>query len=174
MSDSPQSAEYNMIYGGHMLQLTLPRHFGASFGEFEFDWLKLYGPAYWIKACFGVSWLHRRPLPYLVASQQDRLIIADPVALQYIFNISNFEKGSTRNMILHLMNGNFSLRCVKGKIIPTNNTWQNVLNHLYNMGDTHKRFCAAMNNKFNAPIVRRYQSVFERLAHEANLFTTSK
>ncbi|KAJ6522716.1 cytochrome P450, partial [Mycena capillaripes] len=162
MSDSPQSlAKYNMIYGGmcvggiviillhwalrprsiirkivgppspswifgNMLQLTLPRHFG----EFEFEWLKLYGPVYRIKACFG----------------QDRLMIADPVALQYIFNSSNFEKGPTRNMILHLMNGDLSLSCVKG--------------------DTHKRFRAAMNNKFNAPIVRRYQSVFERLAHE--------
>ncbi|KAF7355997.1 Cytochrome P450 [Mycena venus] len=172
MSDSPQSpAKYNMIYGGmsiirkivgppspswifgHMLQLTLPRRFGAGFGEFEFKWLKLYGPVYRIKACFG----------------QDRLMIADPVALQYIFNSPDFEKGPTRDMLLHLMNGDLSLSCVKGKIIPPSNTWQNVLNHLYNIGDTHKRFRAAMNNKFNAPIVRRYQSVFESLAHEATL-----
>ncbi|KAJ7879816.1 cytochrome P450 [Mycena leptocephala] len=166
MSDSPQSTEkYDMIYGGmcvgaiviillhwalrprsiirkivgppspswifgHMLQLTLPRPFGAGFGKFEFEWLKLYGPVYRIKACFG----------------QDRLMIADPVAQQYIFNSPNFEKGPTRHMVLHLMNGDLSLSCVKG--------------------DTHKRFRAAMNNKFNAPIVRRYQSVFERLAHE--------
>lgn len=95
-------------------------------------------------------------------------MIADPVALQYIFNSPNFEKGPTRHMVLHLMNGDLSLSCVKGKIIPTNSTWQNVLNQLCNIGDTHKRFRAAMNNKFNAPIVRRYQSVFERLAHEAS------
>ncbi|KAJ6517890.1 cytochrome P450 [Mycena vitilis] len=51
---------------GHMRQLL----FAARYGEYEFAWQKLYGPLYEIRGCFG----------------QQRLMVADPVALQYLLN----------------------------------------------------------------------------------------
>lgn len=37
-------------YTGNMLQLML----SPTYGDYEFDWQKLYGPVYRLKGCFGV------------------------------------------------------------------------------------------------------------------------
>ncbi|KAJ7926353.1 cytochrome P450 [Mycena leptocephala] len=111
---------------GHMLQLMLP----LQYGDHEFQWQKAYGPVYRIKGCFG----------------QDRLIISDPVAIQYILNTTNFDHAPIFHHTIYLAEGGQSLSYVQG--------------------NTHKRFRAAMNVGFNAAAVRKYQPVFENLAHE--------
>ncbi|KAF7354135.1 Cytochrome P450 [Mycena venus] len=58
---------------GHILQLILP----PQYGDYEFRWQDKFGPVYRIKGCFG----------------EDRLLVADPAALQYILNSPNFERG---------------------------------------------------------------------------------
>ncbi|KAF8210037.1 cytochrome P450 [Mycena galopus ATCC 62051] len=111
---------------GHMLQLMLP----LQYGDHEFQWQKTYGPVYRIKGCFG----------------QDRLIISDPVAIQYILNTTNFDHAPIFRHTIYLAEGGQSLSYVQG--------------------NTHKRLRAAMNVGFNAAAVRKYQPVFENLAHE--------
>ncbi|KAJ7926314.1 cytochrome P450 [Mycena leptocephala] len=111
---------------GHMLQLMLP----LQYGDHEFQWQKTYGPVYRIKGCFG----------------QDRLIISDPVAIQYILNTTNFDHAPIFHHTIYLAEGGQSLSYVQG--------------------NTHKRLRAAMNVGFNAAAVRKYQPVFENLAHE--------
>ncbi|KAK7007953.1 hypothetical protein R3P38DRAFT_3593030, partial [Favolaschia claudopus] len=56
-----------------MLQLTL----SATYGEYEFEWLKKYGSVYRIKGLFG----------------EDRLVIADTAALQCMLNREHFALG---------------------------------------------------------------------------------
>ncbi|KAF7354254.1 Cytochrome P450 [Mycena venus] len=58
---------------GNLAELLLP----SSYGQNEFAWTKSFGPVYRVKGCFG----------------QDRLVISDPVALQYITNSPNFQLG---------------------------------------------------------------------------------
>ncbi|KAJ7843795.1 cytochrome P450 [Mycena olivaceomarginata] len=58
---------------GNMRQLMLPH----TYGDYEFEWQKKYGPVYRFKGCFG----------------QDRLMISDPVALQHILNSPQFKFG---------------------------------------------------------------------------------
>ncbi|KAJ7926341.1 cytochrome P450 [Mycena leptocephala] len=100
---------------GHMLQLMLP----LQYGDHEFQWQKAYGPVYRIKGCFG----------------QDRLIISDPVAIQYILNTTNFDHAPIFHHTIYLAEGGQSLSYVQG--------------------NTHKRFRAAMNVGFNAAAVRK-------------------
>jgi hypothetical protein len=77
---------------GNLAQLILPR----SYGDLEFEWQKQYGPVYRIKGCFGVSWsrMHGFP-PFNLIFQQDRLIISDPLSLQFILNGSSFQRSPT-------------------------------------------------------------------------------
>ncbi|KAJ7904207.1 cytochrome P450 [Mycena leptocephala] len=109
---------------GHMLQLLLP----PQYGDYEFIWQKLYGPVYRLKGCFG----------------QDRLMISDPLALQYMVNSPHFDHGPILENGINLM---FDENCV-----------------LAMKGETHKRFRAALNIGFTAAAVRNYQPVFERVA----------
>ncbi|KAJ7310834.1 hypothetical protein DFH08DRAFT_718578 [Mycena albidolilacea] len=81
-------------YTGHMLQLMLP----PTYGHYEFDWQKLYGPAYRLKGCFG----------------QDRLMFSDPVSLQSILNSSHFAFGPTLENFLYLLFDDKSLVQVNG------------------------------------------------------------
>jgi len=67
--DIPGPPSPSWIFG-HMQQLLLSPQYGAQ----EFQWLNEYGSVYAVKGCFG----------------QDRLIVADPVALQYVLNSSKF------------------------------------------------------------------------------------
>ncbi|KAF8142227.1 cytochrome P450 [Mycena galopus ATCC 62051] len=80
---------------GHMLQLILPH----TYGDYEFEWLKLYGLVYRLKGCFG----------------QDRLMISDPVALQHILNNPHqFKPGPNLENIFHLVYGERSVISASG------------------------------------------------------------
>ncbi|KAK7028672.1 cytochrome P450 [Favolaschia claudopus] len=59
-----------VVRSGHLLQLRLP----LQIGDHEFTWLKKFGPVYRIKGSFG----------------EDRLMVADPAALQHILNSGAF------------------------------------------------------------------------------------
>ncbi|KAJ7032949.1 cytochrome P450 [Mycena alexandri] len=109
---------------GHMLQLLL----SPTYGDYEFQWQKLYGPFYRVKGCFG----------------QQRLMISDPIAMQYILNSQDFHFGPNLENIVRMMYGTKSV-----------------------MGETeenHKRLRAALNLGFTAAAVRNYQPVFAKAA----------
>ncbi|KAJ6529931.1 cytochrome P450 [Mycena vulgaris] len=74
---------------GNLLQLFL----SESYGDYEFNWLKLYGPIYRIKGCFG----------------QDRLMVSDPAAMQHILNSPHFVYAPVMQHISNLMFGEKSL-----------------------------------------------------------------
>ncbi|KAF8214803.1 cytochrome P450 [Mycena galopus ATCC 62051] len=78
---------------GHMLQLLLPR----TYGDYEFEWQKLYGPIYRLRGCFG----------------QERLMTSDPVSLQYILNSPHFAFGPLMEKLVHLLHGKESIMGVK-------------------------------------------------------------
>ncbi|KAJ7122200.1 cytochrome P450 [Mycena epipterygia] len=109
---------------GNMLQLLL----SPVYGEHEFDWQKSYGPIYRLKGCFG----------------QDRLMVSDPIASQYIVNSPHFKQGPVLENINTWLFG-------KEAVIILN-------------GEKHRRLRAALNVGFTASAVRQYQSVFERVA----------
>ncbi|KAJ7106642.1 cytochrome P450 [Mycena epipterygia] len=107
-----------------MLQLFLT----PVYGEHEVKWQNLYGPIYRLKGCFG----------------QDRLMVADPLALQFILNTPNFEHSPLLQQVVDLMFGMDSVICLKG--------------------EGHRRVRAALNPGFSASAVRGYQPVFEKVA----------
>ncbi|KAJ7113163.1 cytochrome P450 [Mycena epipterygia] len=109
---------------GNMFQLFLT----PVYGEYEFKWQKLYGPIYRLKGCFG----------------QDRLMVADPLALQYILNSPHFEHSPLLQHLLDLIHEKDSVICLKG--------------------ERHRRVRAALNPGFSASAVRGYQPVFEKVA----------
>ncbi|KAJ7927011.1 cytochrome P450, partial [Mycena leptocephala] len=109
---------------GNMRQLLLP----SKYGEYEFGWQKLYGPVYRLKGCFG----------------QDRLMVSDPVSLQYILNSPHFTFGPTLEDIIYLSLGK-----------------RNVM--LANDHD-HKRLRAALNVGFTAAAIRNKLPVLEKVA----------
>ncbi|KAJ7103858.1 cytochrome P450, partial [Mycena epipterygia] len=109
---------------GHMRQLLL----SPVYGEVEFGWQKLYGPLYRIKGCFG----------------QDRLMVSDPIAFQYIVNSPHFKPGPVLESMSTWLFGEKSVTLLQG--------------------ETHRRLRAALNAGFTANAVRRYQPVFEKVA----------
>ncbi|KAJ7113165.1 cytochrome P450 [Mycena epipterygia] len=112
---------------GNMLQLFLP----PAYGEYEFKWQKLYGPIYRLKGCFGVSSIPLSLIPILHSpSQQDRLMVADPLALQYILNSPHFEHSPLLEHLLDLLYEMDSVICLKG--------------------EGHRRVRAALNPGFSA------------------------
>ncbi|KAJ7200096.1 cytochrome P450 [Mycena pura] len=111
---------------GNMLQLLLPLHYG----DYEFAWQKKFGPVYLIKGCFG----------------EDRLMISDLQALQYIFNSPHFGRGPAPENAMNLLLDKNAVVAVKG--------------------ETHKRFRAALNIGFTPSAVRNYQPIFERVAEK--------
>ncbi|KAJ7627967.1 cytochrome P450, partial [Mycena polygramma] len=111
---------------GHMLQLLLP----DQYGDYEFSWQKAYGPIYRLTGCLC----------------QERLMVSDPVALQYILNSPHFEHGPTIENAMHLMFEENAVMATKG--------------------ETHKRFRAALNAGFGPAAVRNYQPIFEKVAHK--------
>ncbi|KAJ7934335.1 cytochrome P450 [Mycena leptocephala] len=72
-----------------MLQLVL----APTYGDYEFNWQKLYGPVYRLKGCFG----------------EDRLMVSDPVSLQYILNSPHFAFGPNLENLVHLLHGKKSI-----------------------------------------------------------------
>ncbi|KAF7356160.1 Cytochrome P450 [Mycena venus] len=109
---------------GNMLQLYL----SPTYGDYEFDWQRIYGPFYRTKGCFG----------------QDKLMISDPVSLQYILNSPHFKFGPTMENGIHLLFGIDS-------IIGVNE-------------EDHKRIRAALSVGFTAAAVRDYIPVFVKAA----------
>ncbi|KAJ7362526.1 cytochrome P450 [Mycena albidolilacea] len=109
---------------GHTLQLRL----SPQYGDHEFQWLKQFGSVYRLKTCFG----------------QDQLMVADPLALQYILNGSAFERSGMLNVMVDLIFGEKSVVASKG--------------------NEHRRLRAALNVGFTATAVRRYQPIFEKMA----------
>ncbi|KAF7345290.1 Cytochrome P450 [Mycena sanguinolenta] len=81
---------------GHMRQLLL----ASRFGDYEFRWLKHYGAVYRLKGCFG----------------QDRLMVADPLALQYIVNSPSFCRSPTKDNIAYLLFGERSVITATGRV----------------------------------------------------------
>ncbi|KAJ7091293.1 cytochrome P450 [Mycena crocata] len=109
---------------GHMLQLLLP----ARYGEHEFRWLKSYGAVYRLKGCLG----------------QERLMVSDPLALQYILNGPQFIHAPVVETSIDLLYGSESVIALHG--------------------EPHRRLRAAMNVGFSAAAVREYQPMFEKVA----------
>ncbi|KAJ7238128.1 cytochrome P450 [Mycena haematopus] len=107
-----------------MLQLFIP----AEYGDNEFAWLKSFGDVYRVKGCFG----------------EDRLIVSDPLALQYILNSPLFPHGPTEKTGIDLL---FPEKCVMAL-----------------HGDAHKRMRAAMNVGFTGAAVRNFLPIFQRIA----------
>ncbi|KAF8205201.1 cytochrome P450 [Mycena galopus ATCC 62051] len=109
---------------GHMRQLLL----SSPFGDHEYQWLKLYGAVYRLKGMFG----------------QDRLMVADPVALQYILNSSSFFRSPLKDNIAYLLFGE------KSVITAT--------------GNEHRRLRTALNTGFTPAAVRSYHAAFQKAA----------
>ncbi|KAJ7159039.1 cytochrome P450 [Mycena crocata] len=109
---------------GHMLELMLP----PRYGDHEFQWQKIYGPVYRLKGCFG----------------QDRLMVADTLAMQHILNSPHFYRAPLLEVMVTLLSGGHG-QC-------------------FTLGEEHRRLRAAMNIGFTAGAVRNYQEVFQRVA----------
>ncbi|KAJ7139265.1 hypothetical protein C8R44DRAFT_727363 [Mycena epipterygia] len=108
---------------GNVLQFLLT----PVYAEHELKWQKLYGPIYRLKGCFG-----------------DRLVVADPLALQYILNTPHFEHSPLVEYMIDLVYGMDSVVGLKG--------------------EAHRRVRAGVNLGFSASAVRGYQPVFEKVA----------
>ncbi|KAJ7220905.1 cytochrome P450 [Mycena pura] len=111
------------IFGNMLQLLLLPRY-----GEYEFEWSKVYGSVYRIKGCLG----------------QNRLMVSDPVAIQYILNNPSFHVSPTIQAGMLLGVGPRSV----------------VLRN----GNDHRRLRASLNPAFTATAVRQYKPVFVKLA----------
>ncbi|KAF7375758.1 Cytochrome P450 [Mycena sanguinolenta] len=111
---------------GHMRQLLLSPRYGAH----EFNWLNLYGPVYALKGCFG----------------QDRLMVADPHAMQYILNSPNFRRSPTTDSSLNILFGEKGLLLLRGS--------------------EYRRIRSALNIGFTAAAVRSYHAVFKTVAEQ--------
>ncbi|KAF7378349.1 Cytochrome P450 [Mycena sanguinolenta] len=108
-----------------MLQLLLP----PQYGDYEFAWLKKFGPVYSVKGCFG-----------------NRLMISDPLGMQYILNSPHFGRGPALQNVMELMLDQKAIVAAQG--------------------DTHKRLHAALNIGFTSAAVRNYQPIFERVVEK--------
>ncbi|KAJ7870890.1 cytochrome P450 [Mycena leptocephala] len=121
--DIPGPPSPSWIFG-HMRQLLLSPQYGAH----EFQWLNEYGSVYSVKGCFG----------------QDRLMVADPVALQYVLNSPKFCRAPITDNIVFLLFGEKSVFTARG--------------------NEHRRLRSALNVGFTAAAVRSYQPVFRKVA----------
>ncbi|KAJ7764306.1 cytochrome P450 [Mycena metata] len=109
-----------------MRQLILSSPYGAH----EFKWLDVYGTVYALKGCFG----------------QDRLMVADPHALQHNLNSPKFGRAP-------ILDNTASLLFGEGSVITAS-------------GSEHRRLRSALNVGFTAAAVRGYEPVFKRVAEK--------
>ncbi|KAJ7635205.1 hypothetical protein FB45DRAFT_743650, partial [Roridomyces roridus] len=86
---------------GNMLQLLL----SYRYGDYEFRWQKLYGALYRVKGCFG----------------EDRLVVSDPMALQFMVNNANKFGHSPMNShaFVEFLFGKKNIMSVKGDDISS-------------------------------------------------------
>ncbi|KAF7358689.1 Cytochrome P450 [Mycena sanguinolenta] len=109
---------------GNMLELWLT----PTYGEHEFSWQRTYGSVYRFTGCFG----------------DDRLMVADPMALQHIINNPHFALSPLTQNMVELVFGEHSLIGLRGQ--------------------THKRIRNEFNIGFTAAAVRDCQPIFEKFA----------
>ncbi|KAJ7232293.1 cytochrome P450 [Mycena rebaudengoi] len=121
--DIPGPPSSSWIFG-HMRELLLPPWYGTQ----EFQWLNEYGSVYAVKGCFG----------------QDRLLVADPVALQYVLNNPKFCRAPIPDNMGILLFGQKSVLIARG--------------------NEHRRLRSALNVGFTAAAVRSYQPIFKKVA----------
>ncbi|KAJ7860918.1 cytochrome P450 [Mycena leptocephala] len=127
------------IYG-NLAQLMLSKTYGDS----EFEWQKQYGPVYRIKGCFG----------------QDRLVISDPLSLQFILNGSSFKRGPTLQNTLLTLFGQDSMIAANGTL----GMQERSKYHLQGLDENHRRLRAGLASSFAAGAVRKFIPVFARTA----------
>ncbi|KAJ7926961.1 cytochrome P450 [Mycena leptocephala] len=125
---------------GNMRQLMLSR----TYGDHEFAWQKLYGSVYRFKGCFG----------------EERLMVSDPLALQYILNSGHFALSPVLQNMVGLVFGDGSLMGIRGKVhadvrLPGSEDAT---------GQMHRRIRNEFNIGFSAAAVRTYQPIFEKVA----------
>ncbi|KAJ7617902.1 cytochrome P450 [Roridomyces roridus] len=109
---------------GNLVELLLP----PTYGFHEFAWTKQFGAVYRIRGCFG----------------QDRLVISDPTALQYITNSGDFQQGP---------------------LLAVTRTWlYEPKGVVFLQGEEHARLRAALNVGFSASAVRRCRPIFDGIA----------
>ncbi|KAJ7190645.1 cytochrome P450 [Mycena pura] len=113
-----------IIVLGNMLQLLI----SPQYGEYEFKWNKVYGSVYRIKGCLG----------------QDRLIVSDPIPMQYVMNSPNFPHSPLLLALCHWIFG------AQSAIVRN--------------GDDQRQLRASLNPAFTAAAVRQYQPVFLKVA----------
>jgi hypothetical protein len=140
---------------GHTRELLL----SPAYGEQEFKWLKMYGPVYLLKGCFGVrssaTTFHK-----LTVFQQNRLMISDPQAFQYILNGPHFALSPTQDNMTALVFGEGNLMRMRGTGLstlvyaPADNA----------AGKSHKRLRNELNTAFTPATVRDSISIFEKVA----------
>ncbi|KAJ7764299.1 cytochrome P450 [Mycena metata] len=133
---------------GHIRQLIL----SAPYGAHEFKWLDVYGSVYALKGCFG----------------QERLMVADPLALQHILNSPKFGRAPILDNTASLLFGEGSVITASGGCILFSRR-----NRAYvdadvwtEAGSEHRRLRSALNMGFTAAAVRGYEPVFKRVAEK--------
>ncbi|KAJ6586012.1 cytochrome P450 [Mycena capillaripes] len=114
---------------GHMLELMD----SPTYGENESAWQKMYGTVYRVRGCLG----------------QERLMISDPLALQYIIKSANFHHAQRKDAANVALYGAKSVTSLRG-------------------GQEHRRLRAALSVAFTANAVSEYQAVLERIARRAS------
>ncbi|KAJ7604285.1 cytochrome P450 [Mycena polygramma] len=117
----PPSASW---ISGHMRELIL----SPRYGDHEFTWQKIYGPIYRVAGCCG----------------QERLMVSDPVALNYLLNNPVFVRGPLLDGLMTLVFGENSVIVVRGA--------------------EHRRVRGSMNAGFTSAAVRSYLPAFQKAA----------
>ncbi|KAJ7196434.1 cytochrome P450 [Mycena pura] len=130
-----------IVFLGNMLQLLIP----PQYGDNEFKWNKVYGSVYRIKECFG----------------KDRLIVSDPIPMQYVINDPSFVPSPLLQAIYHWIFGANSMVARHGTI---KNLKPAVLLIVFCTGDEHRKLRASLNPAFTAAAVRQYQPGFLKVA----------
>ncbi|KAJ7673784.1 cytochrome P450 [Mycena polygramma] len=111
---------------GHMSQLIL----SPQYGDYEFGWQKLYGLVYLLRGCFG----------------ENRLMVSDPVALQYLVNSPVFARGPG-------LDGLMTVIFTRKSVITAPR-------------DEHRRLRSALNVGFTVAAVKKCQPIFESVAEK--------
>ncbi|KAJ7479483.1 cytochrome P450 [Mycena latifolia] len=127
---------------GHIAQLVL----SPRYGDYEHKWLKLYGAVYRLKGCFG----------------QDRLMVSDPLAMQYILNSSHFYRSPIRDTLAYSLFGRGSLITARGMFCSDPGGCADA--NIGLTGEEHRRLRAALSVGFSTAAVRGYQPVFQKVA----------
>ncbi|KAJ7808494.1 cytochrome P450 [Mycena leptocephala] len=92
--------------------------------------MRMYGSIYRVKGCLG----------------RDRLMVSDPVAIQYLFNSSHFQTAPLLWNVREVVFGRGNMSCLKG--------------------ESHKRIRAVFNSSFTTSSLCHYEPIFKRVARE--------